>query len=75
MCWGVGGKMWGEVWAEACPAINEWGGEISDNFLLLLDTAAAVTYSQSLLKKGQGQAGELRGAVANHYEILNLVAR
>ena len=30
----------------------------------------AVTYSQSLLVKGPGRVGELRGAVANHYLIL-----
>ena len=37
--------------------------------MLLLDTAAAVSYSQSLSMKGPGQLGELRVAFENHYPV------
>ena len=51
------------------------GDKICDNFLLLLDTPAAVTYSQSLLMKGPSRVGKLlRGAVANHYLVVRPAA-
>ena len=54
----------------ACSATNEWGGQNLRQFFLLLDTAAAITYSQRLSMKGPGRVGQFRGAVVNHYLIM-----